>query len=122
MGYSKRFCNYDQCCEFEPRSWNQIYCVDCRCKRKVENERKRADEVASFEKPREYTTLKIPKAPNGYKVLIVNDTQIPFQDVRTLEAVEKFWADFQPDLELYNGDIMDFYSISTFDKNPCSTL
>ena len=118
MGYAKRFCNYDQCCEFEPRSWNQIYCVDCRCKRKVENERKRADEVASFEKPREYTTLRIPKAPNGYKVLIVNDTQIPFQDVRTLEAVEKFWTDFQPDLELYNGDIMDFYSISTFDKNP----
>ncbi len=83
--------------------------MDCRCKRKVENERKRTDEVASFEKPREYTTLKIPKAPNGYKVLIVNDTQIPFQDVRTLEAVEKFWTDFQPDLELYNGDIMDFY-------------
>ena len=75
-------------------------------------------DVKKFERPREFTELKIDDAPDGYKILVVNDTQIPFQDHKTLRAVHKFWDDFQPDLEVYNGDIIDFYSISSFDKNP----
>ncbi|KKN00879.1 hypothetical protein LCGC14_1133300 [marine sediment metagenome] len=122
MSYAKRWCDYDQCCEFEPRSWNQVYCYDVEkcggCSRKAENERRRVNEAALFEIPREYKTLKIPKTKDGYKIIIVNDTQIPFQDDKTLRAVEGFWNDFQPDLELYNGDILDFYNISDFSKNP----
>jgi len=71
-----------------------------------------------FEQPLEYTTLVLDDAPDGYRVAILNDTQIPFQDDLTLGAVEKFLGDFMPDLEVYNGDIIDFYSISDFNKNP----
>ena len=46
--YNKKQCAYDQCCEFQPASWNQLYCVDCHCKRKAENNRKRIDTVSSI--------------------------------------------------------------------------
>ena len=75
-------------------------------------------DVKKFETPREFTVLNIDDAPDGYKIIIVNDTQIPFQDPKTLRAVHKFWDDFDPDLEVYNGDIIDLYSISSFDRNP----
>ncbi len=75
-------------------------------------------DVKKFERPREFSELNIDDVPDGYKIIIVNDTQIPFQDPKTLQAVHKFWDDFGPDLEVYNGDIIDFYSISSFDKNP----
>ena len=66
-------------------------------------------DVKKFETPREFTVLNIDDAPDGYKIIIVNDTQIPFQDPKTLRAVHKFWDDFDPDLEVYNGDIIDLY-------------
>ena len=37
----KRWCGWDRCHEFEPGSATAKYCVDCRCKRKVENAAKR---------------------------------------------------------------------------------
>ena len=66
-------------------------------------------DVKKFERPREFSELNIDDVPDGYKIIIVNDTQIPFQDPKTLQAVHKFWDDFGPDLEVYNGDIIDFY-------------
>ncbi len=75
-------------------------------------------DAKKFERPREFSELIIDDVPDGYKMLVVNDTQIPFQDHKTLRAVHKFWNDFQPDLEVYNGDIIDMYSVSSFDKNP----
>ena len=111
-------CVYDECCAFEPMSWNQRYCPAHRCKRKAENDRKRLDEADLFDDPRQFKTLNIRSAPDGYKVIIINDTQRPFQDKKTLAAVERFWNDFAPDLEVYNGDIIDLYTLSVFDKNP----
>ncbi len=111
-------CAHDQCCDFEPMSWNQRYCPEHRCKRKAENDRKRLDEADLFEEPDIFETLRIRSAPDGYKIIIVNDLQRPFHDQRTLTAVEHFWDDFEPDLEVYDGDIADFYTLSSFDKNP----
>lgn len=118
MSYTPVKCAYDQCCTFEPASWNQRYCPEHRCKRKAENDRKRLDEAELFDDPRQFKTLNIRSAPDGYKVIIINDTQRPFHDKLTLAAVEHFWGDFKPDLEVYNGDIADFYTISDFNKNP----
>ena len=73
-------------------------------------------DVEKFETPREFTVLNIDDAPDDYKIIVVNDTQIPFQDPKTLRAVHKFWDDFQPNLEVYNGDIIDLYSISSFNS------
>jgi len=86
--------------------------------RKAENDRKRLDEANLFDDPREFKTLNIRSAPDGYRVIIINDTQRPFHDKRTLEAVEHFWDDLKPQLEVYNGDIADLYTISDFNKNP----
>lgn len=71
-----------------------------------------------FEAPLKHRIVPIRNLPDGYRVAILNDLQIPFQDDRTLGTVEAFLGDFGPDLEIYNGDIFDFYSLSSFDKNP----
>lgn len=42
----KRWCKWDSCHEFEPGSHNAAYCVDCKCKRKLENSKKRLSEEA----------------------------------------------------------------------------
>ncbi len=113
-------CAFDQCCTFDPPKGvgNLKYCTKHRCKRRAENARKELGTAELFDQPRGYKELVIKRMPNGARILIVNDTQHPFQDNATLEAVEKFWEDFKPDIEVYNGDILDFYSISSFDKNP----
>jgi hypothetical protein len=51
-------------------------------------------------------------------VAVINDTHIPFHDPEILEAVEKFLGKVQPDVLFYNGDIIDFYQISEYEKDP----
>lgn len=92
------------------------YCRHCRDE--ARRQRQRVREPALFELEREFRELHISRAPDGYKVIIVNDLHRPFHDPRTLSAVERFWDEFAPDLEVYNGDTADLYTISTFDKNP----
>uniref|UniRef100_A0A6H1ZJI9 Uncharacterized protein n=1 Tax=viral metagenome TaxID=1070528 RepID=A0A6H1ZJI9_9ZZZZ len=113
-----RLCTYDQCHEFTPHSWNHYYCDTCGCKRKAENARKRLSEDDLFEQPRAFKEVAIRSAPDGYRILIINDLQRPFHDQKTLTAVENFWDEFKPNLEIYNGDIVDLYTISSFDTNP----
>lgn len=51
--------------------------------------------------------------------VILNDLQIPFQDTLVLNRlVLPFIDELEPDGIVLNGDIVDCYSISTFDKNP----
>ncbi len=111
-------CVYDGCCTFDPRSANHVYCTEHKCRRRSENEGKRLHSEALFEQPREFKTEKVSRAPNGTRIMIVNDLQRPFQDDATLEGVEKFWVDFAPHYEVYAGDVADLYTISTFEKNP----
>lgn len=113
-------CEWDACCTLEmPKGVaNAKYCPEHKCKSKAAAARKRLHEPDLFEQPREFKVQRVTRAPDGFKVAVLNDLQIPFHDPRTLEPVHKFLADFQPDLEVYNGDIFDFYSISQFDKNP----
>jgi hypothetical protein len=44
--------------------------------------------------------------------------QIPYHDYSAVKLVDDFLADIQPDLLIYAGDIIDFYQISSFDKDP----
>jgi hypothetical protein len=76
------------------------------------------DKAKLFIQPQDYVSHKITGAKEGDRVVIVNDLQIPFQDDAMLEAVETFCADFKPHFEIYNGDIVDFYSVSKYDQNP----
>jgi len=52
------------------------------------------------------------------KAVVINDLHIPFQDHVTVELVERFLKDFKPDVLFLNGDIADFWDVSTFMKDP----
>lgn len=51
---------------------------------------------------------------------VINDIQIPFEDKRVLNLVLGFINDLKPHGVILNGDIVDCYSISDFDKSPLS--
>lgn len=52
--------------------------------------------------------------------VVLNDIQIPFQDNRVLKLVTDFAVRLRPDGVILNGDVVDCYSISDFDRNPLS--
>lgn len=52
------------------------------------------------------------------KDVIINDLHIPFHDKEVLLKVLKFIYDLQPTRLFLNGDFLDCYEISSFDKNP----
>ena len=49
---------------------------------------------------------------------ILNDLQIPFQDPQVLGLVLRFLDDLKPYGIILNGDVVDCYAISDYDKDP----
>lgn len=49
---------------------------------------------------------------------MLNDLHIPFHDERALNLACEILRDVQPNLIVLNGDIVDFFAISKFDKDP----
>jgi len=120
----KVLCVYDGCHTLETTNPATRYCPECQCgpKARKEYQRKREQGGEFLEQLSdeliEYKVQRIARLPDGYKVIVFGDLHIPFHDGPTLQCMEKFWDDFKPDMEVYNGDIFDLYSISPFDKNP----
>lgn len=52
------------------------------------------------------------------KLILLNDIHIPFEDKQTLQSVYSGIKYTKPDTIILGGDIVDFYSISRFDKDP----
>lgn len=52
------------------------------------------------------------------KIVQLTDFHIPHHDKKSLNAVYKFLSDFKPDKIILTGDILDFYQLSKFDKDP----
>ncbi len=52
------------------------------------------------------------------KIAVINDVHIPFQDDDTLKLVFDCITNTQPKYLVLNGDILDCYSLSTFNKRP----
>lgn len=50
--------------------------------------------------------------------VVLSDLQIPFQDKPVVDLVCKFIADLKPHGVVLNGDVVDAYELSEFDKNP----
>ena len=50
--------------------------------------------------------------------VIMNDLQIPFQDTPVVDLILNFVDELKPHGVVLNGDVVDAYSLSTFDKNP----
>lgn len=54
----------------------------------------------------------------GDRIVVLSDMQIPYQDEKTIAAVSRFMDDFEPNVIVADGDILDFYGLSTFTHNP----
>lgn len=50
------------------------------------------------------------------RIVVVPDTQIPFDDRRLLKALIRFIGDFQPDEVVHIGDLMDYHTPSRWSK------
>ena len=64
-----------------------------------------------------YQKLHLPTRP-GDRIVVISDSQIPFHDAKSIEAVEHFLDDYQPNKLIWDGDMLDFWLLSRFDKNP----
>ena len=116
--YEDRTCALPGCAVvFTPLRRNQKFCCPAHGSQHANARRTLHGLEAVFMQPRKFETYPV-KLQEDEKVIIVNDLQMPFHSIPVLEAVEKFWNDWQPDLEIYNGDILDYYEISDHDKNP----
>ncbi|OHT67802.1 metallophosphoesterase family protein [Mycobacteroides chelonae] len=50
------------------------------------------------------------------RIVVISDTQIPYDDRKALKAVIRFIGDFQPDEVIHIGDLMDFPQPSRWNK------
>lgn len=57
------------------------------------------------------------KLPQG-KTLILSDVHVPYHDDVAIEAALEFGDTYAPDNILLNGDQLDFYAISRWEKDP----
>lgn len=51
-------------------------------------------------------------------IAVVGDQHFPYHDKKTLEIIDNFLEELQPNYLVYNGDIDDFYQVSVFAKDP----
>lgn len=65
---------------------------------------------------------KLGLTPPIRRVLVLPDLHIPFHDLKTLSAVEKFMADYRWDDYVCLGDLMDFDQLSSFNKESLRKL
>ena len=65
---------------------------------------------------------KLLKRKAGLKVAVLSDVHYPYEDAQALKLAKAYLKDYEPDLIIFNGDILDCYSISRYDKNPSRNL
>ena len=53
------------------------------------------------------------------KILVFSDLHIPYQDDKAIDCMIQYATkQYKPDTIVINGDLLDFYGLSNFDKNP----
>lgn len=52
------------------------------------------------------------------KFIVVSDIHYPYHDAKAIKCVLDFIQDKDIDTIILNGDILDFYDVSSFDKDP----
>ena len=52
------------------------------------------------------------------KVMLTSDYHIPYMKQESYNITKKFAKKYKPNIFIINGDLIDFYSISSFDKKP----
>ncbi len=56
------------------------------------------------------------------RVMIISDIHAPFHDKKAVSIAKKYIQDYKPNHLIINGDVVDFYSISRWDKSPSRKL
>lgn len=62
------------------------------------------------------------KKPIYTKVVFVSDIHAPFHDPQAIKACLSFIKWYQPEIVVFMGDVIDFYAISSFSKDPQRAL
>ena len=52
------------------------------------------------------------------KCVVANDFHIPYEDKKVIKLWFEFLEDFKPDTVVINGDLLDCWELSRFDKDP----
>lgn len=113
--------NCDRCSvPFEPYSGGQKFCAGCRDEAGRDRKRVKPDQQMDklFAYYQSHESVVIDDAPEGSKVVVLSDLQIPFVDEELEAARDQFIREWKPDYIFYNGDCLDAYELSSFDKNP----
>lgn len=71
-----------------------------------------------FRNYKERQSIAVEDREDGTRVMVISDAQIPFIDEPLWETVLRFMGDFRPHDLIINGDWLDAYEISDFDKRP----
>jgi predicted phosphodiesterase len=70
-------------------------------------------ETIDSDKPAKVTTR-----PSSFKVAVLSDIHYPYENVNVMKIVKAILRDNVPDMIILNGDILDCYSVSRYDKSP----
>lgn len=65
------------------------------------------------DKPAEVMTRK-----PSYKVAVLSDIHYPYENINVIKIAKAIIDDERPDMIVLNGDILDCYSVSRYDKSP----
>lgn len=68
--------------------------------------------------PQSDETVYEPYALDGRRVFVLNDIHIPYHSIEALTAAFDFAKKESPDVVLLNGDVLDFFGLSKFVKDP----
>jgi metallophosphoesterase superfamily enzyme len=63
-------------------------------------------------------TNKITIRPTSFKVAAISDVHYPFEDSYAIQICKAYLKDYKPDMIVMNGDMVDFYSVSKYEKDP----
>lgn len=66
----------------------------------------------------EYKSSSPKKVTTPIKVVTVNDLHVPYHNKVMVQKIIEFLKVEQPDQIILKGDMVDFYDLSSFDKNP----
>jgi UDP-2,3-diacylglucosamine pyrophosphatase LpxH len=55
-------------------------------------------------------------------IVFISDLHIPYENKKDVELVKKFLEDFQPEILVLGGDILDFMGLSRFSRDPKRAL
>lgn len=81
-----------------------------------------------FKQYKSKPSITIPDAPDGTRIVVLSDLQIPFQDDELMDVIiNELIPWFKPkkpgEYHLFiNGDLVDLYTISRFSTNPTATF